>query len=166
VGMVLVHIVQTDGSDISNNSTLVVTTDGPVLHNELCYNIGRLLLAVSTVLFYMRILHMFTNDKYLGPTLLMMNKMMADFKIFLFLFIVVMLGFGVGYIILLSDPVDFIDNPQYSVIIRGLFSTPSSRCLESCLWMTCMTLTLPSYLTQSTTLSLTERYEARLASYL
>jgi len=67
---------------------------------------------------------MFTNDKYLGPTLLMMNKMMADFKIFLFLFIVVMLGFGVGYIILLSDPVDFIDNPQYSVIIRGLFFYP------------------------------------------
>lgn len=45
-------------------------------------------------------------------------------QIFLFLFIVVMLGFGAGYIILLSDPVDFVDNPDYLKIIQGLFFYP------------------------------------------
>ena len=49
--------------------------------DEDSYNAGRICLAIATILFTHRLLHMFTADQALGPTLLMIQRMANDFKV-------------------------------------------------------------------------------------
>ena len=57
--------------------------------NSDSYDVGRVLLSISSIMFILRIIHMFISDKYLGPTVLMINKMMKDFRVGFNLLIVV-----------------------------------------------------------------------------
>eukprot|EP00116_Pleurobrachia_bachei_P009913 sb/3470175/ len=50
---------------------------------------------------------MFIAHKYLGPTVLMVFKMARDFQMFMLMFMMVALAFGIGYAVVLTDPEDF-----------------------------------------------------------
>ena len=60
----------------------VDTLSNPVEPDEKrFYDIGRIFLSLGSIVFYIRLLHMFTVDAALGPTLLMIQKMIKDFKV-------------------------------------------------------------------------------------
>ena len=89
IGIVLVHVPVPDGT------------------SRRSYDTGRMFLSAGSVLFYIRLLHMFTLDSALGPTLLMIQRMLHDFKVFLVMFCFVAVAFGVGYAVALTDPADW-----------------------------------------------------------
>ncbi|XP_078514877.1 transient receptor potential cation channel subfamily M member 2-like isoform X2 [Lissotriton helveticus] len=57
---------------------------------------GRVILALDFIIFCVRLMHIFTVSRVLGPKIMMMQKMIKDFFFFLFLMAVWMGSFGVS----------------------------------------------------------------------
>ena len=62
---------------------ILLTGEGVITYKDSYqyYDAGRIFLSLGSILFYLRILHMFTLDAALGPTILMITKMMGDFRV-------------------------------------------------------------------------------------
>ncbi|XP_072019735.1 transient receptor potential cation channel subfamily M member 2-like [Amphiura filiformis] len=53
-------------------------------------------LAIALIIFYMRLLHIFSANKHLGPKLIMIQKMFADLAVFVSILLVFLVAYGVA----------------------------------------------------------------------
>ncbi|KAL2089082.1 hypothetical protein ACEWY4_015981 [Coilia grayii] len=66
------------------------------LQNEPYMGYGRVLYCVDIIFWYIRVLDIFGVNKYLGPYVMMMGKMMIDMLYFVVIMLVVLMSFGVA----------------------------------------------------------------------
>ncbi|XP_063995488.1 transient receptor potential cation channel trpm isoform X2 [Diachasmimorpha longicaudata] len=83
------------------------------------FDIGRVLYCVDCIYWYLRILNILGVNKYLGPLVTMMGKMVKNMIYFVVLLLVVLMSFGVSRRAILNPNSD----PQW-VIIRDIFLQP------------------------------------------
>ena len=70
-----------DRGECSLTCIFLATDSGlPEVPNRF-YDSGRIFLSLGSILFYVRLLHMFSLDSALGPTILMITQMMGDFRV-------------------------------------------------------------------------------------
>ncbi|XP_045433082.1 transient receptor potential cation channel subfamily M member 4 isoform X5 [Pipistrellus kuhlii] len=93
--------------------------EGPVRLTPGLYDLGRTVLCLDFMVFTLRLLHIFTVNKQLGPKIVIVNKMMKDVFFFLFFLGVWLVAYGVATEGLLR-PKDQ-DLPQ---ILRRVFYRP------------------------------------------
>lgn len=61
-----------------------------------CFEASRVVLAVNLMLFYFRLLHIFSIHKNLGPKLVMIGRMMLDLSYFFIILLVFILAYGLA----------------------------------------------------------------------
>ncbi|XP_016086936.1 transient receptor potential cation channel subfamily M member 1-like [Sinocyclocheilus grahami] len=66
------------------------------LQNEPYMGYGRVIYCVDTIFWYIRVLDIFGVNKYLGPYVMMIGKMMIDMLYFVVIMLVVLMSFGVA----------------------------------------------------------------------
>ncbi|XP_045544829.1 transient receptor potential cation channel subfamily M member 1-like [Salmo salar] len=66
------------------------------LQNEPLLGIGRVIYCVDIIFWYIRVLDIFGVNKYLGPYVMMIGKMMVDMLYFVVIMLVVLMSFGVA----------------------------------------------------------------------
>ncbi|XP_049573518.1 transient receptor potential cation channel subfamily M member 1 isoform X2 [Syngnathus scovelli] len=66
------------------------------LHNEPYMGYGRVIYCVDIIFWYIRVLDIFGVNKYLGPYVMMIGKMMIDMLYFVVIMLVVLMSFGVA----------------------------------------------------------------------
>uniref|UniRef100_A0A6Q2ZPZ1 Transient receptor potential cation channel, subfamily M, member 1a n=1 Tax=Esox lucius TaxID=8010 RepID=A0A6Q2ZPZ1_ESOLU len=66
------------------------------LQNEPLMGIGRVIYCVDIIFWYIRVLDIFGVNKYLGPYVMMIGKMMIDMLYFVVIMLVVLMSFGVA----------------------------------------------------------------------
>ncbi|KAM9423897.1 transient receptor potential cation channel subfamily M member 1-like isoform 2-T2 [Salvelinus alpinus] len=66
------------------------------LQNEPLLGIGRVIYCVDIIFWYIRVLDIFGVNKYLGPYVMMIGKMMIDMLYFVVIMLVVLMSFGVA----------------------------------------------------------------------
>ncbi|CAB1338835.1 unnamed protein product, partial [Coregonus sp. 'balchen'] len=66
------------------------------LQNEPLMSIGRVIYCVDIIFWYIRVLDIFGVNKYLGPYVMMIGKMMIDMLYFVVIMLVVLMSFGVA----------------------------------------------------------------------
>ncbi|XP_053140751.1 transient receptor potential cation channel subfamily M member 8-like isoform X2 [Hemicordylus capensis] len=64
--------------------------------NETAWYSGRVIFCLDYIIFTLRLIHIFTVSRNLGPKIIMLQRMMIDVFFFLFLFAVWMVAFGVA----------------------------------------------------------------------
>nr|XP_028558611.1 transient receptor potential cation channel subfamily M member 8 isoform X3 [Podarcis muralis] len=64
--------------------------------NEASWYSGRVIFCLDYIIFTLRLIHIFTVSRNLGPKIIMLQRMMIDVFFFLFLFAVWMVAFGVA----------------------------------------------------------------------
>ncbi|XP_048362182.1 LOW QUALITY PROTEIN: transient receptor potential cation channel subfamily M member 8 [Sphaerodactylus townsendi] len=64
--------------------------------NETSWYAGRVIFCLDYIIFTLRLIHIFTVSRNLGPKIIMLQRMMIDVFFFLFLFAVWMVAFGVA----------------------------------------------------------------------
>uniref|UniRef100_A0A8C3LY77 Transient receptor potential cation channel subfamily M member 8 n=1 Tax=Chrysolophus pictus TaxID=9089 RepID=A0A8C3LY77_CHRPC len=64
--------------------------------DESCWYSGRVIFCLDYIVFTLRLIHIFTVSRNLGPKIIMLQRMMIDVFFFLFLFAVWMVAFGVA----------------------------------------------------------------------
>ncbi|XP_061463652.1 transient receptor potential cation channel subfamily M member 8 [Rhineura floridana] len=64
--------------------------------NETSWYSGRVIFCLDYIVFTLRLIHIFTVSKNLGPKIIMLQRMLIDVFFFLFLFAVWMIAFGVA----------------------------------------------------------------------
>nr|KAF6412089.1 transient receptor potential cation channel subfamily M member 4 [Rousettus aegyptiacus] len=70
--------------------------EGPVRLTPGLYDLGRTVLCLDFMVFTLRLLHIFTVNKQLGPKIVIVNKMMKDVFFFLFFLGVWLVAYGVA----------------------------------------------------------------------
>ncbi|XP_011834700.1 PREDICTED: transient receptor potential cation channel subfamily M member 4 [Mandrillus leucophaeus] len=73
-----------------------VNGEGPVGLTPGLYHLGRTILCIDFMVFTVRLLHIFTVNKQLGPKIVIVNKMMKDVFFFLFFLGVWLVAYGVA----------------------------------------------------------------------
>uniref|UniRef100_A0A8C0DHN6 Transient receptor potential cation channel subfamily M member 4 n=1 Tax=Balaenoptera musculus TaxID=9771 RepID=A0A8C0DHN6_BALMU len=73
-----------------------VSGEGPGELTAGLYDLGRTVLCLDFMIFTVRLLHIFTVNKQLGPKIVMVNKMMKDVFFFLFFLGVWLIAYGVA----------------------------------------------------------------------
>uniref|UniRef100_A0A8C8XD98 Transient receptor potential cation channel subfamily M member 4 n=1 Tax=Panthera leo TaxID=9689 RepID=A0A8C8XD98_PANLE len=73
-----------------------VNGEGPVGLTPGLYDLGRTVLCLDFMVFTLRLLHIFTVNKQLGPKIVIVNKMMKDVFFFLFFLGVWLVAYGVA----------------------------------------------------------------------
>uniref|UniRef100_H3B2C4 Transient receptor potential cation channel subfamily M member 8 n=1 Tax=Latimeria chalumnae TaxID=7897 RepID=H3B2C4_LATCH len=58
--------------------------------------VGKVFFCIDYIIFTLRLIHIFTANRYIGPKIIMVQKMMIDVFFFLFLFAVWMIAYGVA----------------------------------------------------------------------
>ncbi|XP_064643438.1 transient receptor potential cation channel subfamily M member-like 2 isoform X2 [Lineus longissimus] len=90
----------TDIWNILDVITLLLFLTGMILRaipdNTLTFRAARIVLAINLLTFYLRLLHIFSVFKQLGPVLVMIGRMMVDLLWFMIILMVFMVGFGVA----------------------------------------------------------------------
>uniref|UniRef100_A0A6Q2XEA8 Transient receptor potential cation channel, subfamily M, member 1b n=1 Tax=Esox lucius TaxID=8010 RepID=A0A6Q2XEA8_ESOLU len=66
------------------------------LQNEPLLGIGRVIYCIDIIFWYIRVLDIFGVNKYLGPYVMMIGKMMIDMLYFVVIMLVVLMSFGVA----------------------------------------------------------------------
>uniref|UniRef100_A0A8C8HXY2 Transient receptor potential cation channel, subfamily M, member 1b n=1 Tax=Oncorhynchus tshawytscha TaxID=74940 RepID=A0A8C8HXY2_ONCTS len=66
------------------------------LQNEPLLGIGRVIYCIDIIFWYIRVLDIFGVNKYLGPYVMMIGKMMIDMLYFVIIMLVVLMSFGVS----------------------------------------------------------------------
>ncbi|XP_069758444.1 transient receptor potential cation channel subfamily M member 1-like [Narcine bancroftii] len=66
------------------------------LQNEPYMSYGRVIYCVDIIIWYIRVLDIFGVNKYLGPYVMMIGKMMVDMLYFVVIMLVVLMSFGVS----------------------------------------------------------------------
>uniref|UniRef100_A0A2I2ZTW8 Transient receptor potential cation channel subfamily M member 4 n=1 Tax=Gorilla gorilla gorilla TaxID=9595 RepID=A0A2I2ZTW8_GORGO len=74
----------------------VVNGEGPVRLTPGLYHLGRTVLCIDFMVFTVRLLHIFTVNKQLGPKIVIVSKMMKDVFFFLFFLGVWLVAYGVA----------------------------------------------------------------------
>ena len=106
--------------DLTKTSTFII---GMVLHcgfgdfTPEVEQIGRIILALSLVLFYLRLYQMFEVSRLLGPKIDMIGRMFVDIGIIAVLLLVCVVAFGVAFQALLQ-PEDFsrvVERPYWAM---------------------------------------------------
>ncbi|XP_077993758.1 transient receptor potential cation channel subfamily M member 2-like isoform X2 [Glandiceps talaboti] len=80
---------------------------------------GRYILAVDILFFYIRIMHIFSINRTIGPKLIMIGKMMVDLFFFVGIICVIMIGYGVSVQAILYP-----DEQRTWPIMNGIFYKP------------------------------------------
>ncbi|XP_038076672.1 transient receptor potential cation channel subfamily M member-like 2 isoform X3 [Patiria miniata] len=87
--------------------------------NSATLDIARIILALDLLIYFVRLLQIFSIHKNLGPKLIMIQRMMIDLLFFLCILLVFLLGFGIAsQAILQPNSSSFVD------IARGVFYKP------------------------------------------
>ncbi|XP_057568822.1 transient receptor potential cation channel subfamily M member 4 isoform X2 [Hippopotamus amphibius kiboko] len=73
-----------------------INGEGPVELTTGLYDLGRAVLCLDFMIFTLRLLHIFTVNKQLGPKIVIVNKMMKDVFFFLFFLGVWLVAYGVA----------------------------------------------------------------------
>ncbi|XP_060030128.1 transient receptor potential cation channel subfamily M member 4 isoform X4 [Erinaceus europaeus] len=74
----------------------VINGEGPVRLSPGLYDLGQAVLCLDFMVFTLRLLHIFTVNKQLGPKIVIVNKMMKDVFFFLFFLGVWLVAYGVA----------------------------------------------------------------------
>ncbi|XP_072019957.1 transient receptor potential cation channel subfamily M member 2-like [Amphiura filiformis] len=80
---------------------------------------GRILLALSLVIFYIRLLHVFSANKHLGPKLVMIEGMFADLLVFVSILLVFLTCYGVA-----SEAILYPGRSGVSNVLESIFFRP------------------------------------------
>ncbi|XP_077836609.1 transient receptor potential cation channel subfamily M member 4 isoform X10 [Macaca mulatta] len=96
-----------------------VNGEGPVGLTPGLYHLGRTVLCIDFMVFTVRLLHIFTVNKQLGPKIVIVNKMMKDVFFFLFFLGVWLVAYGVATEGLLRPR-----NSDLPSILRRVFYRP------------------------------------------
>uniref|UniRef100_A0A2K5L9M8 Transient receptor potential cation channel subfamily M member 4 n=1 Tax=Cercocebus atys TaxID=9531 RepID=A0A2K5L9M8_CERAT len=96
-----------------------VNGEGPVGLTPGLYHLGRTILCIDFMVFTVRLLHIFTVNKQLGPKIVIVNKMMKDVFFFLFFLGVWLVAYGVATEGLLRPR-----NSDLPSILRRVFYRP------------------------------------------
>uniref|UniRef100_A0A3B4ZAY8 Transient receptor potential cation channel subfamily M member 3 n=1 Tax=Stegastes partitus TaxID=144197 RepID=A0A3B4ZAY8_9TELE len=80
---------------------------------------GRVIYCVNIIYWYIRLLDIFGVNKYLGPYVMMIGKMMIDMMYFVIIMLVVLMSFGVARQAILNDNED----PSW-MLARNIFFMP------------------------------------------
>eukprot|EP00057_Strongylocentrotus_purpuratus_P005699 XP_003731577.2 PREDICTED: transient receptor potential cation channel subfamily M member 5 [Strongylocentrotus purpuratus] len=76
---------------------VIMFTAGAVLrHYPGMLDAARIVLSLTLVTFYIRLLHIFSVNKHLGPKLIMIIKMMNDLVVFMCILMVFLLAYGIA----------------------------------------------------------------------
>uniref|UniRef100_A0A2K6TG27 Transient receptor potential cation channel subfamily M member 4 n=1 Tax=Saimiri boliviensis boliviensis TaxID=39432 RepID=A0A2K6TG27_SAIBB len=105
--------------DLEFDMDSAVNGEGPVRPTPGLYDLGRAVLCLDFMVFTVRLLHIFTVNKQLGPKIVIVNKMVKDVFFFLFFLGVWLVAYGVATEGLLR--------PQHSdlpSILRRVFYRP------------------------------------------
>uniref|UniRef100_A0A8C9DEH3 Transient receptor potential cation channel subfamily M member 4 n=1 Tax=Prolemur simus TaxID=1328070 RepID=A0A8C9DEH3_PROSS len=82
--------------DLESDVNKRVNGEGPVRLTQGLYDLGRTVLCLDFMIFTLRLLHIFTVNKQLGPKIVIVNKMMKDVFFFLFFLGVWLVAYGVA----------------------------------------------------------------------
>ncbi|XP_021571284.1 transient receptor potential cation channel subfamily M member 4 [Carlito syrichta] len=96
-----------------------VNGEGPVRLTPGLYDLGRTVFCLDYMVFTLRLLHIFTVNKQLGPKIVIVNKMMKDVFFFLFFLGVWLVAYGVATEGLLRP-----QDGDLSSILRRVFYRP------------------------------------------
>uniref|UniRef100_UPI00358EBBEA transient receptor potential cation channel subfamily M member 2 n=1 Tax=Myxine glutinosa TaxID=7769 RepID=UPI00358EBBEA len=91
----------------------------PLNWNSKCFTVGRVIFSLNFIFFCVRLLHIFTINKTLGPKILIVKKMVEDLIFFLFLLSLCMFAYGVATQSLLVH-----NEQRVDVQLRGIFYRP------------------------------------------
>ncbi|XP_064619053.1 transient receptor potential cation channel subfamily M member 3-like isoform X3 [Lineus longissimus] len=80
---------------------------------------GRVIYCVDIIFWYIRILDIFSVNKYLGPYVMMVGKMIVDMVTFIIILLVVLMSFGVARQALLNP----FEEPSW-MLVRDIFLMP------------------------------------------
>ncbi|XP_055096318.1 transient receptor potential cation channel subfamily M member 4 isoform X6 [Symphalangus syndactylus] len=97
----------------------VVNGEGPVGLTRDLYQLGRTVLCIDFMVFTVRLLHIFTVNKQLGPKIVIVSKMMKDVFFFLFFLGVWLVAYGVATEGLLRP-----QDSDFPSILRRVFYRP------------------------------------------
>ncbi|XP_043934418.1 transient receptor potential cation channel subfamily M member 1 [Protopterus annectens] len=89
------------------------------LQNEPYKGYGRVIYCVDIIFWYIRVLDIFGVNKYLGPYVMMIGKMMIDMLYFVVIMLVVLMSFGVARQAILHPD----EEPSWR-LARNIFYTP------------------------------------------
>ncbi|XP_033100603.1 transient receptor potential cation channel subfamily M member-like 2 [Anneissia japonica] len=107
----------TDYWNIVDLATLILFTVGFTMRffNE-TFAASRVVLAIDLMIFYIRLLHVFSVNQNLGPKLIMISKMMVDLAFFMCILFVFLVAYGVA-----SQSIMFPNTDGFIPVIKGIF---------------------------------------------
>ncbi|XP_072174396.1 transient receptor potential cation channel subfamily M member-like 2 [Diadema setosum] len=76
---------------------------------------ARIVLSLNLIIFYIRLLHIFSVSKQLGPKLIMIQRMMVDLVLFFCILSVFLIGYGIA-----SQAILFPNETDVNLIFRGV----------------------------------------------
>ncbi|XP_041459667.1 transient receptor potential cation channel subfamily M member-like 2 isoform X2 [Lytechinus variegatus] len=105
----------TDYWNLLDLATLTSFAVGEILRFSGFSEAGHVVLSLNLILFCIRLLHIFSISKQLGPKLIMIQRMMVDLIFFIAILAVFLIGYGIA-----SQAILFPDETNISVIMRGI----------------------------------------------
>ncbi|XP_033625076.1 transient receptor potential cation channel subfamily M member-like 2 isoform X2 [Asterias rubens] len=117
--------------NIVDLSTLVVFSIGVSLRfNQETLDAARIILAIDLVIFYVRVLQIFSIHKNLGPKLIMIQRMMIDLSFFLCILFVFMLAYGIASQAILNPNSTSFGDIFFGVVYKSYFQIFGELFLE------------------------------------
>ncbi|XP_033100604.1 transient receptor potential cation channel subfamily M member-like 2 [Anneissia japonica] len=107
----------TDYWNIVDLASLILFTVGFTMRfYKETFAASRVILAIDLMIFYIRLLHVFSVNQNLGPKLIMIGKMMVDLAFFMCILFVFLVAYGVA-----SQAIMFPNRDGFIPVIRGIF---------------------------------------------
>ncbi|XP_071942447.1 transient receptor potential cation channel subfamily M member-like 2 isoform X2 [Antedon mediterranea] len=106
----------TDYWNLVDLATIILFSVGFVMRlYTITFSAARVILAIDLMIFYIRLLQVFSVNKNLGPKLIMISKMMVDLAFFMCILFVFLIAYGVA-----SQAIMFPNTSGFFPIVKGI----------------------------------------------